>query len=85
VLCKSLEDEHKLEWVDVMQDEMQLLHDNHIFELVKLHKGKRVRLVVKGFRQQKYIDFDEIFSPIVNMSSIHVVFGLTASLDLEIE
>jgi hypothetical protein len=50
VLCKSLKNKHKLECIDVVQDEMQLLHDNHIFELVKLHKGKRVRLVVKGFR-----------------------------------
>ena len=46
---EAVEDEHKLEWVDAMQDEMQLLHDNHTFVLVKLPKGKRVRLVVKGF------------------------------------
>ena len=33
----------------------------------------------------KGIDFDDIFSPIVKMSSIRVVLGLLASLDLEIE
>ena len=42
-------------------------------------------MVVKGFSQNKGIDFDEIFSPIVKMSSICVVLCLTASLDLEIE
>ena len=78
-----MEDEHKSEWVDVMQDEIKSLHDNHNFDLVKLPKGKRaltnmwiyrvkqeehtsqprykVRLVVKGFRQRKGIDFNEIF------------------------
>jgi len=90
-----------------MQDEMQSLHDNHTYELMKLPKGKRAsknkwvyrlkyedrssnprykaRLVVKGFNQKKGIDFEEIFSPVVKMSSIRVVLGLAAVLDLEIE
>ena len=33
--------ENKMKWVDVMQDEMKSLHENHSFELVKLPKGKR--------------------------------------------
>ncbi|KAD5318290.1 hypothetical protein E3N88_18236 [Mikania micrantha] len=45
----------------------------------------KARLVVKGFSQRKGIDFDEIFSPVVKMSSIWVIIGLTASLDLEVE
>ena len=44
-----------------------------------------VRLVVKGFNQKQEIDFDEIFSLVVKMSSIRVVLGLVASLDLELE
>ena len=105
--AEAMEDEHKKEWVDAMQDEMQSLYDNHTFELVKLPKGKKAlknrwvykvkqdehtsqprykaRLVVKGFSQRKGIDFDEIFSPVVKMSSIRVVLGLVASQDLEIE
>ncbi|RVW71160.1 Retrovirus-related Pol polyprotein from transposon TNT 1-94 [Vitis vinifera] len=104
---EAMEDENKMKWVDAMQDEMESLHKNHSFELVKLPKGKRAlknkwvyrvkqeehtsqprykaRLVVKGFNQKKGIDFDEIFSPIVKMSSIRVVLGLAASLDLEIQ
>ena len=35
--------------------------------------------------RKKGIDFDEIFSPVVKMSSIRVVLILTASLDLELE
>ena len=45
----------------------------------------KARLVVKGFGQEKGIDFDEIFSPVVKMSSIRVVLGLAAVQDLEIE
>ncbi|CAL1369479.1 unnamed protein product [Linum trigynum] len=45
----------------------------------------RARLVVKGFNQKKGVDFEEIFSPVVKMSSIRVVLGLAASLDLEVE
>ena len=50
----------------------------------KLVKYK-ARLVVKGFGQKRGIDFDEIFSPVVKMSSIRVILGLVASLDLELE
>ncbi|KAL6323545.1 hypothetical protein AAG906_039125 [Vitis piasezkii] len=104
---EAMENENKMKWVDAMQDEMESLHENHSFELVKLPKRKRAlknrwvyrvkqeehtsqlsykaRLVVKGFNQKKGIDFDEIFSPVVKMSSIRVVLGLAASLDLEIQ
>ena len=42
-------------------------------------------MVIKGFSQKKGIDFDEIFSPVVKMSSICVVLGLVTSLDLKVE
>ena len=45
----------------------------------------KARLVVKGFSQKKGIDFEEIFSPVMKMSSIHFVLVLAASLNLEIE
>ena len=43
------------------------------------------RLVVKGFSQKKGIDFTEIFSPVVKISSIRVILGLISALDLECE
>ena len=40
---------------------------------------------MKGFGQKKCVDFEEKVSLIVKMSSIRVVMGLTASLNLKIE
>ena len=40
---------------------------------------------MKGFAQKKGVDFDEIFSPVVKMTSIRTVLGLAASMNLEVE
>ena len=45
----------------------------------------KARLVVKGFGPEIGIDFEEIFSLVVKMSSIRVVLGLAAVQDMEIE
>ena len=66
----------------------KVLKNKWVFKLKKdgdkLVKYK-VRLVVKGFNRKQEIDFDEIFSLVVKISSIRVVLGLVASLDLELE
>ena len=45
----------------------------------------KAKIVVKGCNQKKGIDFEEIFSPMVKMTSIRAILGLAAKLDLEIE
>ena len=41
--------------------------------------------MVKGFGQKQGIDFDKIFSPIVEACSIRVTLGLAASMNLKLE
>ena len=41
--------------------------------------------MVKGFQQKKGVDFNEIFTPVVKMTSIMTVLSLTISMNLEIE
>ena len=49
------------------------------------HLRYNARLVVKGFNKKKGIGFEEIFSPVVKMSSICGALGLAARLNLEVE
>ena len=48
-------------------------------------KRYKARLVVKGFAQKKGINFDEIFSPIVKMTSIITNLSIVAVEDLHLE
>ena len=48
-------------------------------------KRYKARLVVKGFAQKKGIDFDEIFYPIVKMTSITTILSLVVVEYLHLE
>jgi hypothetical protein len=48
-------------------------------------KRYKARLVVKEFARKKGIDFDEIFSPVVKMTSIRTILSLVAVEDLHLE
>ena len=53
-----------------------------VYRLKEEDGGKKrfkVRFVVKGFAQKKGIDFDEIFSPVVKMTSISTILSLVAT------
>ena len=84
----SLQKYDNYELVNLPKDR-KALKNKWVLKLIKdgndnLLKYK-ARLVVKGFRQKQGIDFDEIFSPVVKLTSIQVVLGLVASMNLEIE
>ena len=59
-----------------------------VYRLKEEYGGKKRykdRLVVKGFAQKKGMDFDEIFSPVVKMTSIRTILSLVAVEDLHLE
>ncbi|GJU08654.1 retrovirus-related pol polyprotein from transposon TNT 1-94 [Tanacetum coccineum] len=45
----------------------------------------RARLVVKGYAQKEGIDFNEIFSPVVRMTTVRVVLAMCATHDLHLK
>ena len=85
---KSLHENHTFELVKLPKGK-RAFKNKWVFKLKADESVSRprykARLVVKGFEQKKGIDFEEIFSPVVKMSSIRVVLGLAASLNLEVE
>jgi hypothetical protein len=44
----------------------------------------KTRLVAQGFSQQEGIDYQETFSPVVNMNSVRMVLAISLQLDLEL-
>ena len=64
------------------------LQNKWVYRLKEEEGGKKIfkdRLVVEGFAQKMEIDFDEIFSLVVKMTSIHTILSLVAIEDLYLE
>jgi hypothetical protein len=64
------------------------LQNKWVYKLKEEYGGKnryKARLVVKGFAQKKGIYFDEIFSPVVKMTSIRTILSLVSVEDFHLE
>ena len=64
------------------------LRNKWVYRLKEEDGSKKIfkdKLVVKGFAQKKGIDFDEICSPIVQMTSILTISCTVATKDLNLE
>ncbi|GKE86311.1 putative RNA-directed DNA polymerase, partial [Tanacetum coccineum] len=59
-----------------------------IFKVKEEQNGKKrykARLVVKGFQQIRGVDYNEIFSPVVKMTTIRLVLSIIAAENLHLE
>ena len=85
---KSLKENHTYDLVKLPKGKRSL-KNKWVYKLkteeITSKPRYKARLIVKGSSQKKGVDFEEIFSPVVKMSSIRVVLGLAASLNLEVE
>ena len=64
------------------------LHNKWVYRIKNKHDGSKcykTRLVVKGFQQKEDIDYTEIFSPVVKMSTIRLVLGMVVAENLHLE
>jgi ATP-binding cassette subfamily B (MDR/TAP) protein 1 len=66
----------------------EALQNKWVYRVKTEHDGSKrfkARLVVKGFQQKKGIDYSEIFSPVVKLTTIRVVLGIVAAENLHLE
>ena len=64
------------------------LMNKWVFKIKTEPDGKRrfkARLVVQGYSQSKGIDYAEIFSPVVKLTSIRIVLTIVASENFHLE
>ena len=64
------------------------LHNKWIFRIKEEHDGSKrykARLVVKGFQQKEGVDYTEIFSPVVKLTTIRLVLKIVAAENLHLE
>ena len=75
---------YKEKWNNAMQDEMDSLHENYTLETREDGSTPRYKgpIVVKGFQQKKGVNFDEIFAPIVKITSIRTVLSMATGMNL---
>ena len=74
----SLHENHTNELTEMTKGK-RVLRNKWVYKLKSGDIGNppryKARIVVKGFEQNKGVDFNEIFAPVVNMTSIGTVLA----------
>ena len=71
-----------------LSERMKALHNKWVYKIKNEHddsKCYKARLVVKGFQQKEGINYTEIFSPVMKMSTIRLVLGMVVTENLHLE
>ncbi|GJY33997.1 retrotransposon protein, putative, ty1-copia subclass, partial [Tanacetum coccineum] len=70
-------------WLDAMNAEMQSMIDNKVWVLVHLPPNCKT-VGTKGYTQLYRVDYEETFSPIVDIRAIRILISIAAFYDYEI-
>lgn len=85
---KSLHENQTYELTKLPQGRITL-KNKWVYKIKHEENGQKprykARIVVKGCNKKKGVDFEEIFSPVVKMTSIRTVLAMAPSMDLEVE
>ena len=81
-------EKNKMWYLIKLSEGKKVLQNKWVYRLKEEFVSRRrykARLVVKGFQQKQGIDFTEIFSPVVKMTTIRVILSIVAVENLHLE
>ncbi|GJU70748.1 retrotransposon protein, putative, ty1-copia subclass [Tanacetum coccineum] len=78
----ALLDPESEKWLAAMNVEMQSMKDNDVWKLVELPPNAKI--VAKGFTQTYGVDYEETFSPVVDIRAIRILIAIATFYDYEI-
>ena len=85
---QSLKDLNSFEWVDPPEG-VKPIPSKVIYKIKYDQDGKiskhKCRIVVKGFRQKKYIDYNETFAPVAYYTLVRFLIALANELDWDLD